>query len=219
MNPEFVRSSDIDRVKWDRSVELHGRGSIENYSWYLDAVCDSWNAVIAGDYEYIFPVATKHKGPVDIAYQPFFTRNFEITGPGEPDQALIDPFLKAVPTSFKEIAIGLPYFPELSLKGFKTSHYPYQVLDLLPDSQQLFSDFTGNTKRNINKLAQSGTTYRPVTTTQVVELFARETAGKIGTMRAADLERLQRLLDSCLAHRAGVPSAARVSYWPMPSLY
>ena len=46
-NPEikFVKNKDIDRTKWDRCINNSTSGIAYASSWYLDRICQHWDAL------------------------------------------------------------------------------------------------------------------------------------------------------------------------------
>lgn len=52
----LVKNEDIDRKRWDSAVSQTPYCSLFGYSWYLDNVCSTWDALIAKDYRHIMPI-------------------------------------------------------------------------------------------------------------------------------------------------------------------
>ncbi len=52
---KYVSHEVIDREKWDKCIDNSTNGLVYAYSWYLDLICDEWNALIENDYESVFP--------------------------------------------------------------------------------------------------------------------------------------------------------------------
>ena len=43
---KFIENINLNREKWDRCVERSINKKIYVLSWYLDIVCDNWDALI-----------------------------------------------------------------------------------------------------------------------------------------------------------------------------
>lgn len=57
----FIEKKDIDFLKWDASVT---NSVVENptcYSWYLNASCENWGAIISEDYSFLLPFSTNKR--------------------------------------------------------------------------------------------------------------------------------------------------------------
>ncbi len=68
---KYVSHEVIDREKWDKCIDNSTNGLVYAYSWYLDLICDEWNALIENDYESVFPLPFRKKGFIQYTYQPF----------------------------------------------------------------------------------------------------------------------------------------------------
>ncbi len=199
MRPVFLKPSQIDRKRWDHLVSTSGNGNFYCHSWYLDAICKEWNALVLGDYDYILPIPTKSKGFFKILYQPFFSRQLDIIGPEPANETLLKLFLDALPKNYGQVMIGLSELNDISISGYTTAIHPYQELSLEHSLENLRSAYSENASRIIKKLNSAGIVYKDVPNETMVKLFTDETAGKIEHMKSADLTTLQRLTDSCSA--------------------
>lgn len=56
------RAHEIDRERWDECIRKSFNGIIYAYSWYLDIVCPSWEALIEGDYKIVMPLSIGKNG-------------------------------------------------------------------------------------------------------------------------------------------------------------
>lgn len=52
----LVKNEDIDRKRWDSAVSQTPYCSLFGYSWYLDNVCTTWDALITRNYRRIMPI-------------------------------------------------------------------------------------------------------------------------------------------------------------------
>ena len=56
----YIQHKDIDFEKWDACVANSFNRLIYGFSWYLDVVCDDWDALVLNDYEAVFPLSLIH---------------------------------------------------------------------------------------------------------------------------------------------------------------
>jgi hypothetical protein len=70
----YIKHKDVDTEKWDRCIEQSVNGIIYAFSWYLDIVCDEWDALVDDDYESVFPLVKRKKFGINYIYPPFFTQ-------------------------------------------------------------------------------------------------------------------------------------------------
>lgn len=77
---EFLTRDQIDPIRWNQRIQ---NSSIENvfcYSWYLDAICETWGGLVTDNYSTILPVVYNSKLGVKKCYQPIYTREFDLFG-------------------------------------------------------------------------------------------------------------------------------------------
>ncbi|MGZ5305017.1 MAG: hypothetical protein ACXWDO_12940, partial [Bacteroidia bacterium] len=100
---KFTEYKNIDKKKWDACINSSPDACIFVYSWYLDAVCETWSALILNDYEAVFPLASKSKYRIHYLYQPFFARYFGVFSKSKTtDKQTVD-FFNAIPEKYKYI--------------------------------------------------------------------------------------------------------------------
>ena len=56
---KYIKHKDVDKTKWDQCIARSSNGFIFAYAWYLEIVCENWDALIEGDYETVFPLPWK----------------------------------------------------------------------------------------------------------------------------------------------------------------
>ena len=57
----YIEHKDIDFKKWDSCVANSLNRLIYGFSWYLDVVCNDWDALVYNDYEAVFPLPKRKK--------------------------------------------------------------------------------------------------------------------------------------------------------------
>ena len=107
MNIRYLQNHEIDQDKWDDCIAHSFNGLVYAYSWYLDAICDEWHALVENDYERVFPMVVKRKYGVDLLYQPFFTQQLGVFSRKILNQDVVDEFIGQIPSKFKYIEINL----------------------------------------------------------------------------------------------------------------
>jgi hypothetical protein len=66
----YIKNSKINREKWNRAISQSLFPMTYGYSWYLDSVTMFWDAIVADDYELVFPLPYRIKFNNVIVYQP-----------------------------------------------------------------------------------------------------------------------------------------------------
>ena len=58
----YLQQHKIDKEKMDIAVQSHRATASFALSWYLDASCDNWDALIADDYTAVMPLPYRKNG-------------------------------------------------------------------------------------------------------------------------------------------------------------
>lgn len=67
---QFIPQSELDEDRWNQTVKKYGEGRPFLFTWYLDTVCERWDALIYSDYEYIAPLPRYTFAGVDHCIAP-----------------------------------------------------------------------------------------------------------------------------------------------------
>lgn len=201
---KILSSKQIDVQKWDNCIRHAPNGSVFALSWYLNSVADQWEGLVIGDYQAVIPLVVKSKYGIKVAYQPFFTRNFDLYSSleGGSDQSL--ECMQMIQEHVKYLEFCLPEnFP--IPPGFTAKERRFQVLDLSAELPQLQAGYSENVKRSIKKAIKAGySVERNVSAESIVKLF-RETKGKdLEVFKDDDYVKLKHLMKNCLDHQAGL---------------
>ena len=187
----YLENKEIDYAKWDFSLSESSNRLVYANSWYLDLVCDAWDALVLNDYEAVMPLPKRKKWGIQYVYQPFFCQQLGIFS--NQSGLDVDVFLEAIPKHFKYVELNLNSGNTTSKHCVKENvNY---LLSLKP-IDELSKGFSENTKRNIKKSGKQDLTikelgdYRdtevflkdfgklPVNTTEEYKLFSREALEK-----------------------------------------
>ena len=67
---KFIRQQELDEDAWNQCVKKHGQGRPFLFTWYLDTVCERWNALVYEDYEWIMPLPSYKPFGVEYCVTP-----------------------------------------------------------------------------------------------------------------------------------------------------
>lgn len=205
MNIRLVPNNLIDRTAWDHCVSQAVNGTVYAYSWYLDIVSDGWDALIADDYETVFPLTFRKKANISYLYQPFFTQQLGIFSTSHITPEITGAFLEAIPKKYKLAEINLNSFnrPDES-KWNVIENFNYE-LDLIEPYDILRKRYAQNTSRNISRaLRNEVSIVENAKPEDIVSLFKMNTGRKFGQIKEHDYQRLLRLVYECIRHRTAV---------------
>lgn len=194
-----LRHDDIDKKKWDGCIHSSFNGIIYAYSWYLDAVCEEWEALVENDYERVFPLTARKKYGISFLYQPFFTQQLGVFSKSILSAEVVENFLKAIPVKFRYIEINLNTLNKIETDGFKVEPQKNFELDLINSYENIFKHYSQNTRRNVKKAESTGMTImKNIKPESLIDMF-RENRGKnIAHLRDDDYLMLRKLIYSCI---------------------
>jgi hypothetical protein len=153
----YLPHKQIDKRRWDAAIDRAANGLIYATSAYLDAMAPGWDALVAGDYEFQFPLPWRQKWGVRYLFQPLLTAQLGLFGSGI-TEARFNSFLAAIPEKFRYLDLSLNHtnvFPGSVLPLRLRTNY---VLDLTRPYEQISNAYRQNTKRNLKKARQLGCT-------------------------------------------------------------
>lgn len=188
---QYIEYKNIDFKKWDACIASSFNRLIYGFSWYLDVVCDDWDALILNDYEGVFPLPKRKKWGIEYIYQPFFCQQLGVFSKKKIE---IDLFLNYIPKKFKylELNVGLS-------KKFAFQENKNYELTITND---LESNFSKNTTRNISKAKASNLSLvSNISTEQHISLFCNKLSN-IG-IGQKDLERYLNLCNVLITNNSG----------------
>ncbi len=146
----------INFKHWDKVITNSYNCRIYALSSYLNIITKGkWNALILGNYDYIMPLPIKRKLFLKVALQPKFAQQLGIFSPHKITSGIIEGFVNAIPKSIKYLELNFNIHNDLSIlecnkhKQIKTN--TNYELDLIQPYNELYSQFSENTKRNIKK--------------------------------------------------------------------
>ena len=77
---QFFTRKEIDIQKWNECIDNAANGLIYAYSYYLDAVCNNWDAIVINNYEAVMPLPWRKKYGLRYVYQAAFIQRLGIFG-------------------------------------------------------------------------------------------------------------------------------------------
>lgn len=156
MKIEYIKNKNIDYKKWNTCIQKSINGNLYACTWYLDIVCNNWDALIYNDYEAVMPLTFSSKLGILYLSQPLFTQQLGIFSTSAITQNIILEFLNNIPSNFKYIEINLNKYN--TLKSNKLIYRKNQnfELDLISNYKQIKKRYSENTRRNILKSKKYG---------------------------------------------------------------
>ena len=196
---KYFQNKDIDKNKWDDCIQNSFNGLIYAYSWYLDIMSPGWEALIENDYERVFPLTAKKKSGINYLCQPFFTQQLGIFSKGILNEKITEEFISKIPSKYKLIEINLNVFNKIDDKKNHFFSNKNIELDLIPDYNILYNNYSENTKRNLKIAGKSQLIIRKDTDIKIiVDLFRKYRGLEIETLKDKDYKDFIKLVNLML---------------------
>ncbi len=200
----YLSQDRVDMKKWDECIAHSINELPYAYSWYLNSVCYSWDALVLNDYESVFPLTWKKKAGISYLYQPFFTQQLGIFSTQKITPELVNAFLENIPEEFKLIEINLNADNDYSGNLFSVKKKLTHHLLLNNNHSKITSGYNENTKRNLKKARKGNLSVTDnVSPETLISLFRKNQGDRVNEIKSKDYERLKNLMDSVLKNSSG----------------
>jgi len=213
MSPKYkyIKHRGIDFERWDQCVASVNAPQPYGYSWYLNWLTPSWDAIVYGDYEVVLPVFPRVKSSLKFTTRPFGTQS---TGPYAKIQItekwtkeLIDTAMDYYQYGEFFLSAGTP-IPE----SFTPKRFSNFVLNTQPCYDALYDGYSKQNKRNIKKANAAELQWAEWSSVEeAISLWKINTQATTG-ITDANLDRLKKLLEFCKYQQKGTLYAVRDEY-------
>ena len=145
MEIKYLKHTEIDVAKWDNCISQAINSLVYAESWYLNVVSSNWEALVGGDYECVMPLPVKRKFGISFLVQPPLIQQLGVFSKTAINDEILEKFIRKIPY--------LSYHFNLNERNEckNASAQPNYVLGLNENFEKLYTDFSKNTKRNIEK--------------------------------------------------------------------
>jgi hypothetical protein len=147
----FLKNTEIDKKKWDDCIQDSMNSLLYAYSWYLDLLAPGWCALVKDDYLSVMPLPTRKKMGIEYVFQPFFAQQLGVFSKEEQSPEILEEFICNIPSEIKYIDTNLNIYNPVAKINFPTVKATNYELDLSGKAEDLFKNYSSNTKRNIKK--------------------------------------------------------------------
>lgn len=186
----YLKHNDIDKRLWDNKTLSAKNGRIYACSGWLDIASPGWHALVSENYDFMMPLPVNKKFFIPYIAQVKFTQQIGIFFQKEINDKIIFEFLSSVPKKYKYIDINLN--SENKITGKNITSKPNHLLNLSPTYNNLKSDFSENTKRNIKKSSR----FKLILDKHisVEDALSLKRLNNINSLSDNDLQRLENLI-------------------------
>lgn len=194
----YLTHDNIDKKRWDECIDDSANHLIYGYSWYLDMVCENWDALVTDDYSAVFPLPYKKKFGVQYIYPPIFTQQLGMFYK-KSCRFSIDDFLNNIPSKFRfiEIYLSSANLPKNSEVKSRNNYFIY----LGNQYSDIRNNYSTRLKRNLKKAEQFDLTITPhADIIKILDIFRENKGDDLGLYSDSEYKFFRRLFYS-LEHK------------------
>ena len=142
----FLSHSQIDKGRWNETIERSLSPRIYGLSWYLDSVSPGWEALVSKDYSSVIPLPVRKKWGYTYVGHPPLTKQLGLFSTSKLDSSAIRQALQSIPYSNVHLLWG----GENPIEGLEPTEVN-AVLDLNHSIDQLRAAYHTNVHRNLRR--------------------------------------------------------------------
>ncbi|MDP2424306.1 MAG: GNAT family N-acetyltransferase [Bacteroidales bacterium] len=195
----YLRNYEINRSLWDRCVSQAYNGNVYAWSWYLDIVCDGWEALVEGNYTRIFPLTPARKAGIRYLFQPPFTQQLGLFSKGSPGGDMTDAYLSELQKFYRFAEINLNHCNRVQQAKCRVVMRRNYELDMIQPYQDLRLLYSENTIRNIRKAEKEGISITNIADPKsIIALFRQQKGKDLKNFKPQHYTILEQLIYKCL---------------------
>lgn len=210
MQIHYLRHQEIDKEKWNLTIDRAVNGQIYAYTWYLDCLAENWDALVTDDYVFVMPLPWNAKWfGVKQIYQPIFAQQLGLFGIEVPNDILLQCFLECIPSRFKYIHTHLnEQNTPLKIKDFAIKPRVNMLLDLEESHEVIFKKYKKSLRAHIRK-AEPNLEFHinKISAEFLVDCYYKNLNQKVG-LREDYYQAFQKLIETAISkEKANIYSA------------
>lgn len=199
----YLKNNEINRQKWDVCIKNAFNAEITAFSWFLDSVCDNWDALVWGDYFRVMPIPYKREKNGLKIRQPILTRHICIYSPTPYPKEIVTAFINSIPHKFsiKRIYFS-PYTPS-SVDNLKETE-SIKEIDLISPFETLHNKYTDTANLRIKTAKKAGIKKgNPCNLPEFIYLLQKHLKKYPNTFKSSDIKKISIIISSALRYGLG----------------
>ncbi len=201
-----LKRTQINEAKWNEVIRTASNSLPYAYTWYLDALCPKWMALVVGEYEALMPLPVGRKWGMLFVYQPLFCQQLGVFYKRRSD-VILEAVVKDALKRFFFVNLNTNYDNQLSSLPARTqSRKKNLILHLSGKHSAIQKNYSENTTRNIKKAAKAGLVFEEGGKNdfqQFTDFYIKYTARKDKNFKSRHADFLHRLTQQFQMHSCG----------------
>ncbi len=150
MEINYLKQDEIIESEWNKTISQSAYPLTYAYTWYLNTVCDQWDALVGEDYSILMPLPYRTKFNQIHIYTPPFVAQLGYFFKKSPDKSTIEKLFKSIPKNtnfFHCILNKLNIFNDEKF-SYKKNYYS---LDLYNNYEHIYNNYSQYIKKILEK--------------------------------------------------------------------
>jgi hypothetical protein len=185
----YLRNHELDKAQWDNCINHATNGIIYAQSWYLDTVCNGWEALVNDDYSMVMPLTRRRKYGMNYLFPPYFSQQLGVFSLSTFTEKDFAQFVAAIPTKYRFIEINLHYSNSWCPENFTAQSNSDFILKLGTPYKQIRGNYSENHHRNCNKASKNDLSlFKSEKVSKIIEMFRQNRGSQICNLKQIHYE-------------------------------
>ncbi len=205
----LLENHEINLIKWDNCINNAHNGSIYSFSWYLDIICDQWQALIQRDYEAVMPLLVHRKAGIPYVHTSPFARQLGVFSTEIIDQEMVNSFLQKVSDNYRFFSVDLNKFNQVKKGLYHQLSRPTYEFDLISSYKLIYDHYSGPVPQSLRVAKQEKLTIIPgMAPNEFISFISQKDVMVTKGLNREQFARLRRIIAFVLKHGLGEIYAA-----------
>lgn len=199
----YIHREKLDDEKYNQCIEKSSQTLLYAFTWYLDSVVDTWDALVLNDYEAVMPIPNAQKYFINYVYPPLWVLQLGVFSQVEDDSR--NDFIRCLEEKFNFVELRLN-----SKNSIDTSLHPlskknqFQELQLTSDYETIKDSYKSDRKKDLKRAANHHLYEKWEDNPEsLLELFKNNVGKRTPDIHQSDYDKLKKLMDVCIHKKVG----------------
>jgi len=197
----YINRANLDEGKYNDCIQNSVQSRVYAFSWYLDIVCDEWEALVFDDYRAVMPIPWSKKYTIKYVFPPLWVLELGIFSY---EEVQLNMFISELLKRFKFVELRLNTDNTLYNANDYSTLQKMQWISLDKGYENVFSKYRKDRKKDLSKAAKNR--LKEVwgdTSTNLITLFKNNIGKRDKNIKNKDYKNLLSLMEICQMKEVG----------------
>ncbi len=202
MNIKHLNNSDVNFIRWDNCINNAVNGNVFAYSWYLNILCENWEALVLGNYEYVMPLFRKTRFNKNTYYTSKLGVRLGVFSNKLLTEKIVQKFIDAIPKKNSVINISLNVFNQLESKNIK-SNSTYAI-DLIKSHKRIAENYTNHFQKDLETAKRNKISIvKGLLPNELINFSQRKDVLSQPKLKPSEIQKLRMIIAYCMRYSLG----------------